>query len=207
MITKITGKLVKLREEEATLEIGAFEYQVFIPEFVRRQLQPLVGEQISLKTIQYIDGNPQKGRLIPRMIGFLHEAEVEFFDHICSVDGVGMKKTLRAMVRPVREIASAIEEGDLKQLATLPGIGPAVAERIVAKLRRKMVRFAVMAERDVGKDGTAKPDLYQEAFEALVSLGYTAGEARAKIDDFLEKGNKLKSVEDFITDLYRQERR
>lgn len=207
MITKITGKLVKLREEEATLEVGAFEYQVFIPEFVRRQLQPHVGEPISLKTIQYIDGNPQKGRLVPRMIGFLHDAEVEFFDHVCSVDGVGVKKTLRAMVRPVREIASAIEEGDLKQLSTLPGIGPAVAERIVAKLRRKMVRFAVMAEREAAVEGTAKPDLYQDAFESLVSLGYTAGEARAKIDDFLEKGNKLKSVEDFLTDLYRQERR
>ncbi|MEX1233078.1 MAG: hypothetical protein WEB58_22705, partial [Planctomycetaceae bacterium] len=64
-----------------------------------------------------------------------------------------------------------------------------------------------MAEREVGGIGTAKPDLYQEAFEALVSLGYTAGEARAKIDDFLEKGNKLKSVEDFITELYRQDRR
>lgn len=207
MITKITGKLVKLREEDATLEVGALEYQVFIPEFVRRQLQPLVGEPVSLKTIHYIDGNPQKGRLVPRLIGFLHDAEIDFFDHVCSVDGVGMKKTLRAMVRPVREIAEAIEEGDVKQLSTLPGIGPAVAERIVAKLRRKMARFALMAEREAAASGTAKPDLYQEAFEALVSLGYTAAEARTKIDDFLEKGNKLKSVEDFITELYRQERK
>ncbi len=206
MITKITGKLVRLRDEEATLEVGPLEYQVFIPEFVRRQLQPLVNEQISLKTIQYLDGNPQKGRLVPRMIGFLHDAEIEFFDHICSVDGVGMKKALRAMVRPVREIATAIEESDVKQLSTLPGVGPAVAERIIAKLRRKIVRFALMADREMASSGTAKPDLYHEAYEALISLGHTAGEARAKIDDFLERGNKLSSVEDFLTDLYRQDR-
>ena len=56
MITKITGKLVHLSEEAATLEIGAFEYEVFIPEFVRRQLQPTVGADISLKTIEFIDG-------------------------------------------------------------------------------------------------------------------------------------------------------
>ena len=36
------------------------------------------------------------------------------------------------MVRPVREVATAIEEQDLKSLATLPGVGPATAERIVA---------------------------------------------------------------------------
>ena len=136
MITKITGKLIHLSETEATLEVGAFEYQVYVPEFVRRQLQSLIGNEVSLRTIEYLDGNPQKGRLTPRMVGFTSDAEREFFELICSVDGLGVKKTLRAMVRPVREVAEAIEEQDIEQLSTLPGIGPAVAERVVAKLRR-----------------------------------------------------------------------
>ncbi|MCA9092110.1 MAG: Holliday junction DNA helicase RuvA, partial [Planctomycetaceae bacterium] len=100
MITKITGKLAQLTTTEASIEAGAFEYQVFIPEFVRRQLQPLIGEKVSLKTIEYLEGNPQSGRLTPRIIGFMNDAEREFFDAICSVDGVGVKKALRAMVRP-----------------------------------------------------------------------------------------------------------
>ena len=122
MITKITGKLVRLSDTEATLEIGAFEYQVYVPEFVRRQLQSLIGEQVSLQTIEYLEGNPQQGRLTPRMVGFMNNAEREFFDLICSVDGVGVKKALRAMVRSVREVAVAIEEQDvLKVLKALRG--------------------------------------------------------------------------------------
>ena len=74
MITKITGKLVRLSEEAATLEIGAFEYEVFIPEFVRRQLQSAVGGDVSLITIEFIEGNPQRGRLVPRLIGFMNNA-------------------------------------------------------------------------------------------------------------------------------------
>ena len=91
MITRITGKLVRLGEAEARIDVGAFEYEVFVPEFVRRQLQASLGENISLKTIQYIEGNPQQGRLTPRLGGFLSEAELEFFELVCSVDGMGVK--------------------------------------------------------------------------------------------------------------------
>ena len=96
VITRITGKLVRLGEAEARIDVGAFEYEVFVPEFVRRQLQASLGDNISLKTIQYIEGNPQQGRLTPRLVGFLSEAELEFFELVCSVDGMGVKKTLRS---------------------------------------------------------------------------------------------------------------
>lgn len=101
MITKVTGKLVRLADTAATLEVGPLEYEVFIPDFVRRQLQTKVGETVSLRTIEYIEGNPQQGRMTPRLVGFLSETEAEFFEAICSVDGVGVKKALRAIVRPV----------------------------------------------------------------------------------------------------------
>ena len=206
MITKITGKLVHLSEEAATLEIGAFEYEVFIPEFVRRQLQSTVGSDVSLKTIEFIDGNPQRGRLVPRLIGFMNEAEREFFDLVCSVDGVGVKKALRAMVRPVNEVAASIEEQDVKQLTTLPGIGPAVAERIVAKLRRKMPKFALMVARQLPPDSATDHDVFNDAFEALLSLGHSAGEARTKIEAVTEGGSKFKTAEDLLGEIYRHER-
>ncbi|NIP84515.1 MAG: Holliday junction DNA helicase RuvA, partial [Planctomycetales bacterium] len=106
MITKISGKLQAVHEEALTLSVEAFEYQVLIPEFVRRQLQTHIGQQVQLHTIQYLEGNPMQGRLSPRLIGFLNQAEREFFELFCSVDGVGVKKALRAMVRPVREVAT-----------------------------------------------------------------------------------------------------
>ncbi|MBC7966508.1 MAG: Holliday junction DNA helicase RuvA, partial [Fuerstia sp.] len=138
MITRITGLLVGLNEVCATIRIGGFDHEVLLPDIVRRQLQSKVDTEVSLRTIEYLEGNPQQGRLTPRMIGFMNEAELEFFELVCSVDGLGVKKVLRAMVRPVREIATSIEEKDVKTLSTLPGIGPAMGERIIAKLRRKM---------------------------------------------------------------------
>ena len=108
MITRITGVLVDLNDVRATIRIGGFEYEVLIPDMVRRQLQSKMNEEVSLRTMEYLDGNPQQGRLTPRIIGFMNEAEKEFFELFCSVDGVGVKKALRAMVRPVREVAEAV---------------------------------------------------------------------------------------------------
>ena len=206
MITKITGKLVHVSEEHAFIEAGAFEYEVFIPEFVRRQLHPLVGEQVSLRTIEYIEGGPQGGRMVPRLVGFLSDAEREFFDLFCSVDGVGVKKALRAMVRPVREVATAIEEQDVKTLSSLPGIGPATSERIVAKLRRKMPRFALMVPRDLPPEEATAHDVLHETYEALLTLGHSSADARRKIEAVTEGRKKFKSIEELLTEIYRSER-
>ena len=139
MITKITGRLASLTETEAFLFYEPFEYEVLVPEFTRRQLQMQIGQTITLHTIQYIDGNVQKGgRMTPRLIGFISEIEKQFFEVFCSVGGLGVKKALRAMVRPVPDVAAAIERQDVKTLATLPGIGATTAENIIAQLRRKM---------------------------------------------------------------------
>lgn len=206
MITRITGTLVRLGDGEARIDVGAFEYEVYVPEFVRRQLQAQMGQAVSLKTIEYIEGNPQQGRLTPRLVGFLTEAEMEFFELVCSVDGMGVKKTLRSMVRPVREVADAIEQQNVKELSLLPGIGPAMSERIIAKLRRKMTKFALMVAKDFPEMPTADRSVLSDAFEALLSLGYNAVEAREKLDVVGKSKQKFKTVEDVILAIYQQDR-
>ena len=200
MITRITGELVALNEACATLRIGAIEHEVLLPDLVRRQLQSRLNEEVSLRTIEYLEGNPQQGRLVPRIVGFASDAEKEFFELFCSVDGVGVRKALRAMIRPVQEVAEAIEERDIKQLSTLPGVGPAVAERIVAKLRRKMAKFAMMVAIDVPDSDDR--DMFVEAYEALVSVGHSPQDARSRIDTVRESKKKFKSVEDILAQIY-----
>lgn len=207
MIARITGLLVGLNDVCATIRIGGFDYEVLLPDIVRRQLQAKLDGEVSLRTIQYLEGNPQQGRLTPRIIGFMSEAELEFFDLICSVDGLGVKKALRAMIRPVREIAVAIEEQDIKGLSALPGIGPAMAERIVAKLRRKMTKFALMIAARIPDAPESRSDLMSEAYEALVSVGHTPADARERIETVLEAGKKFKSVEDILTEIYQRQRK
>lgn len=202
LITKITGKLLHLAEDYATLGVDAFEYEVRIPEFTRRQLQQKVGQSVSLHTIDYLEGNPAHGRLTPRLLGFLSEIEREFFELICSVDGVGVKKALRAMVQPVSEVAIAIEEQDAKTLSALPGVGTALAERIIAKLRRKAPKFALMVAREQPAAAQVERSVVDETYEVLRSLGHSESEARRLLDAALKAKKKYPDVETLLQAVY-----
>jgi Holliday junction DNA helicase RuvA len=202
LITKITGRLVALGEEFLTLQIGAFEYELLIPEFNRRQLQSSLGQDITLHTIDYLEGNPMQGRLTPRLIGFLAEPEREFFELFCSVDGIGVRKALRAMIRPVREVAAAIEDQDAKLLVSLPGIGPAMAERIIAKLRRKVPKFALLVAREVTAEADVQPDVVTETYDILRSLGHSESDARRLVDTALSKKKKYPDTTAMIQAIY-----
>ena len=204
MITKITGKIRKVSNDELTLAVDAFEYQVLIPEFTRRQLQGRIGETLSLHTIEYLEGNPAHGRLTPRLVGFVNEIEREFFEMFCSVDGVGSRKALRAMVRPVAEVADAIEQQDAKALSALPGVGPATAERIVAKLRRKVPKFALLVSADLPVDAEVSRDVVADTFDVLRNLGHSEPDARRLIDNALGRKKKYKDVESLLHAVYQQ---
>jgi Holliday junction DNA helicase RuvA len=202
MITKITGVPVSVSGDTLTLAVGAFEYEVLIPEFARRQLQEQLGRKVDLHTIEYLEGNAMQGRLVPRLVGFLNPIEREFFEMFCEVDGVGVKKALRAMVRPVQEVATLIEEQDAKGLATLPGIGPATAERVIAKLRRRVPKFALLVGRHLPPEREIERDLLAEAFEVLRALGHSESEAHRLLDDALDKKQKYKNVDALLHSVY-----
>lgn len=204
MITKISGKLLSVSDAAATLEVDAFEYEVMIPEITRRRLQAMLGETVSLHTLHYLEGNPAQGRVVPRLVGFLSEVEREFFELFCSVDGVGVRKALRAMVRPVRDVAILIEEQDAKGLSALPGIGPAIAERIIAKLRRKMPKFALLVGRDDREAAQVERSVVDETFQILCSLGHSESDARRLLDSVLASKQKFKDVEALLQAVYQQ---
>ncbi|MCI0376647.1 MAG: helix-hairpin-helix domain-containing protein [Gemmataceae bacterium] len=209
MITRITGMVNRVLDEEVRLQVGALEYQLLVPEFVRRVVQGQVGQEATFHTTEYMEGNPMQGRMTPRLIGFVAEAELEFFELFCTVDKVGARKAMKALVRPIREIADAIHRQDAKWLTTLPGIGPATAEQIVATLRRKVTKFALMATKPEAAEAGQTPvegRVLEEAYQALLTVGHGPHEARVRLDRVLAKGKKFLSVEEILVAIYEREK-
>jgi Holliday junction DNA helicase RuvA len=214
VITQMRGILRAVGQEELTLSLEPLDVEVMIPEYARRQLQGKLGELVALHTVLYIEGNQMSGRMSPRLVGFLTPIDREFFEIFCSVDGVGVRKALRAMVRPVRELARMIQDQDVPMLATFPGIGEALAERIVAKLRRKVGKFTLIVGADAqseegaaaeanGHAGHADSEVIRDTFAALLSVGHTESQARSAIDRALAGKKKYRSVPDMIEAIYR----
>ncbi len=211
MITRITGQLNRVLEEEVRLQVGAFEYQVLVPEFIRRNVQNRIGKEMTFFTSEYLDGNPMQGKVVPRLIGFLSEAELDFFELFCTVDKIGTRKAIKALVRPIKEIADAIGRQDSKYLTTLPGIGAATAEKIIATLRRKVTRFALAPERKTSDDGEPVGEevavgmngqVIEDAYQALVSIGHTPLDARNLLDRVLGSGKTFTGVEEVLLEVY-----
>ncbi len=214
MITKLTGTLVRVLDDEARVTVGPFEYQILISEANRRTLQLRLGQEITFHLFEYYEGNQTGTRLLPRKIGFLTEHELDFFDLFCTVEKVGVKKALKAMARGVRDIADAVNRGDARWLTTRPGIGAATAEQMVTTLKRKIAPFlvqrattadepppadAVTTDKKPRGKGTlvapAEPvsagpseSLIEDVYDALMGLGLGPQEARDRVDALLRSG-------------------
>jgi Holliday junction DNA helicase RuvA len=212
MITRVTGILSRAEDEEVRLQIGAFEYQVMVPEYLRRVLQHKLGQELTLHTMHYFDGDPSRGKVVPRLVGFLSESDLDFFELFCTVDGVGTRKALKALVRPAKEVADAIQRQDSKWLTSLPGVGASTAEKIVATLKRKVTRYAMAPTPKVKESGEVAEEpsptavvsgnVLEEAYEALCALGHSPIEARNRLDKVLATGKTFTSAEEVLRFIY-----
>lgn len=200
MITRMTGTLNRILDDEARVQVGPFEYQVLIPELSRRELQSRMGDQVTLGIIEYLEGNQSGNRLVPRKLGFLSDIEMEFFELFCTVDKIGPKKALNAMSAPIAEIAKAIISDDKAWLMSLNGIGKASAESIVSKLKNKVARFvnSLPAGQTSSQRPSVSAELFDEAFLGMLALGLSAIEARTRLESVLRDGKPFRDVAELI---------
>jgi Holliday junction DNA helicase RuvA len=156
-----------------------------------------------LSTLQYYEGNPGGGILVPRLVGFLSDSEREFFELFTTVKGMGIRKALKAMAMPVSTIATAIEQADHKTLGMLQGIGQRTAQQIIAELKGKVGRFASETARL--QPAASRPFLpYQaEALEVLVAWGEKRSEAMELIELAARRYPDVKTAEELVPLVYR----
>jgi Holliday junction DNA helicase RuvA len=202
MIAGIEGKLVKLDTAFCLIQIGSIRYEVMLPGYCVAALSDKIGGEISLYTLEYLEGAPGGGNLIPRMIGFLSESERAFFTKFTSVKGIGTKRGLRSLSMPISSIAAAIENGDEKILMTLPSVGKRMSQQIIAELKGKLGSFALGAESTVGREPTLK--LFQaEALEILIAWGEKRNEAIELIELACKRHPGVESAEQLVPLVYR----
>lgn len=143
MICRITGRVDDASDDAVVLDCGGLAYLVLIPTCSASELQQRRGESITLYTVQYIEGNPTGTHMVPRLIGFLSDADRVFYERFTRVKGISNRRALRAMALPAAQLAAAIEQGDERLLQSLPEVGKKTAAQIVADLRGKLGDLAV----------------------------------------------------------------
>ena len=109
------------------------------------------------------------------------------------------------MTKPVQDTAVLIEQQDAKGLSSLPGVGPATAEKIIATLRRKMPRFALLVRQEAPGVEPQTTGVVEETFQALLVLGHSEADAKRLIDQALAAGKKFKDSESMIHAIYQRQ--
>lgn len=201
MIVQIEGKLVSLDHDSCILQTGAVCYELMLPGYAVSSLGGQIGQTITLATMEYYEGSPGGGNLIPRMVGFLSQQERAFFDCYINVKGIGIKKGLKSLALPVDRIAEAIESGDEKLLSSLPGIGKKMSQMMIAELKGKLSSFA--AQTTTSRSGAGFSRYQTEALEILIAWGEKRNEALELIELTCRRHPDIQTAEQLVPLVYR----
>ena len=201
MICRLTGRVLTVSEQGAVIDTGGIGYEVLVPAASLGDLQSLVGQDVTLFTIQFMEGNPTGTTLIPRLIGFLAEADRAFYDLFVKVKGISMRKALRAMAVPVHQLAAAIEHGDERLLVSLPDIGKKTAQQIIADMRGKLDAFAV--PHAAPTPASELSDAQKIALDILVQWGDRRADAQRWVTAAVETDATLEAPEDIVRTAYK----
>ncbi len=201
MICRVRGRLVGVGDEAAIVEAGCLCYEVLVPRATADDLTRLTGEDVTFFTLEYLDGNPAVGHLVPRLVGFLSQAERDFFGELTKVKGMGPRTALRAMSLPASQIAAAIENGDARTLATLPQVGKATAAHMIAQLRGKVGRFTTPEA--MPRPASELTEAQRLAVDILVRWGDRRADAARWVGEAVEAEPGLTEPEAIVRTAYR----
>lgn len=204
MISYLEGTLKKVYADKVTLGVGGVGYEILIPAYVMSEIRRTVKVEDALKL--YISFNQTERQPKPVLVGFRMELDKEFFELFITVEDIGPSLAIRALTKPVREIARFIEEKSVKELKQLKGIGERKAEKIVAALKGKAAKYALIPELELPAE--TPEDFKTEVEAVLVSqLGHRQGEARKLIQEAMARRPSISSSEELFEEVYRGQKK
>jgi Holliday junction DNA helicase RuvA len=177
MISYLKGKILSKSTKSITLLIGQVGYRVFIPQTLLEKIK--AGQEIELHT------HLRHSEDAMSLYGFKTKEELEFFELLLTISGVGPKSALGVLeVASLAQIKKAILRDDASILYKVSGVGKKTAERIVVELKNKLNSLP-LGHKEIKLD-----DSDMEAFDALVGLGYSEADIRSALKQLPENITK-----------------
>lgn len=168
MIYKVSGTLEAKREHFIVVNVGTIAFKVYPTASVLGGL-PEIGNAVKIFTHLHV----REDELT--LYGFTNIQELELFERLLEVSGVGPKSALSILnVSKVDQLIAAINEGRTELITRASGIGKKTAERIVLELKGKLSLTSQPQTLSL-----MESDLELE--ETLMSLGYTKAQAKAVV--------------------------
>ncbi len=161
MIAFLEGKIILKRDRFVIIEANGVGYKVFLNRQTLFSL-PEVGQPVKLFTFHNIKEDASD------LYGFLSYEELEFFEILNDIHGVGPKAALEiSVLGPLEKIKDKILQQDEKIFAGIPGIGAKRASSIILELTGKIM----------AKPASAKGPA-DDAEDTLVQLGFSKAQAK-----------------------------
>lgn len=188
MYEYIKGLFVGLTKDYVVIENNNIGYKIFTSGSTISNL-PNTGMEVKLHLQQIVRED------FIGLYGFLTKEEIDMFNLLLTINGVGAKATLSLMsICNVNNLKYAILSGDEKTLTKAPGIGKKIAQRIILELKDK-INLEEMVKSNTLKVGSVNEERKtSEVFGALIALGYSEKEAEKAVSNV----DNTKSVEDMI---------
>ena len=167
MLSYIKGQVLERRAGYCIVLAGSLGYKIFIGTSLVEKSTPGSIAEFYLYHQVKEDGQA--------LFGFATLAELEFFELLISVSGVGPKSGLNIMSSArLDDLKSAIASGDHAPLTRVSGIGAKTAQRLVIELKGKVDWLETAAV------GTS---VLGDELEALIGLGYSREQARLALSN------------------------
>ena len=168
MIGYLEGELIKKYDRRCILKCGQLGYRIFMANTALSKLQENA-DIVKVFTYPYQRENTQE------LYGFLTPEELELFEMLITVSGVGPKSALTLIDEiPFDTLVASVLRGEDGALRRVPGIGNKTAQKIIIELKSKIASLATSATQIASETVSEDMDL----IEALKGLGYSAYQAR-----------------------------
>ena len=199
MIRFLKGTLMRKTERGLVVRCNDVGYEVELPTTTRRIYAGKVeNDDVEL----FISYRATQQNPVPRLFGFQRELERDFFEELIDVSEIGGSTALDAMSIPVPQIARAIVDGDAKTIRSLKGIGEKKADMIIAKLKRRVAKYALLSD---DAAAVSEPvDFKVDVREILVKqLQFKPQEAQRLIELAVTENQSIKSSEELFDEVLR----